>query len=715
MLRRQNVMVALRRGGLLVVAVGLCAYLMEEPDYTPTAVVGTGAAVLPRVILSVDVQKEPAFRCNYVTREVDIGMSVDGVLFVVRGGFSEPWCDRTWEEIKMLSPASEPLETFLNKKGPASVPFLRVRRVGGNSAIFARRLAGFLRSRGLQSTVVVGSKNPIFLIFMRLDARDVMVNYIQSTPEDAEDSFIGWVWSVPFFQKQVRRFVRPDILSVDDFDSAEHFLGLGYPVVLRGVRDEKNLRAMQQYAYGLVHVDEPRVLQYTALTRSIYDAGGTLCSVHKVVRVACEKDIRQAIAYARSKKLQVCLVGARHSMDGQAIGDGMVCLDMMPFNAVSYDPTTRRVIAKAGATWRKVQECLDKYGRAVHVMQSDNVFSVGGSVSVNAHGWQVGAAPIVGDIHSMRMMLADGSVKVLSRTQNADLFAAVVGGYGQFGVITQVELNTVPNILMTFDFYETSLNDFLEVYEAKVSDNPNVELAYARVNTDSSDTFEKIGLFWYEKSPGAVTQPMAQEHMVALKRAILREAVFGDTGKKLRWIAESAFSNAMKGTITTRNTAMCSDVHVIPNLHGMQNTLQEYFIPKARLAPFLRALRKMTLDYGVNVVNITIRELQPDTVTMLPYATQEMFSLVLLLVHNKEVVDKKLEGFTQAVIDYTQSLEGSFYLPYRVYASCEQFFSAYPRLQEWRDLKKKYDPNYVFSSKFMQGLERCFVPNRGAK
>ena len=700
--------VVMRRSGVAALLLGLTFYLMQEPDYAPTAIVGTGAAVLPRIILSIDVP-EPVNKRNYITREVDVSMSVDGVLFVIRGGVSEPWCGKTWEEIKMMMPASERLEDFLKGRGPTNVPFLRVRRVCGNPAYFAKRLSGFLRSNGLQSTVIVGSKNPLFLIFMRLEARDIVLNYLQYSPEENEEGLISFLWSMPFFQKQVRRFVRPDILSVDDFDTATNFLSLGYPVVLCGVRNEKHIEAIQKYACGLVHIDEPRILQYAALSASLYDAGGTLCNVNKIVRVQCEGDVLKALREARAQKLQVCVGGVRHSMDGQAVGEGMVCLDMMPFNGVSYNPETRRVTAKAGATWRMVQDCLDDHQRSVHVMQSDNVFSLGGSVSVNVHGWQVGSPPVVDDIHSLRLMLADGRVKTLSRTENADLFAAVVGGYGQIGVITQVELNTVPNTLMAFDYYETNLNDFLEVYEAKVADNPNVQLAYARVNTDSRDTFEKIGLFWYEDIPGSAIRPMQQERMVALKRAIVREAVFGDVGKKFRWIAESAFAKAMRGTTTTRNTAMCSDVHVIPHLQGLQNTLQEYFVPKARLVPFLRMLRKTMVDHGINIVNITIREVRPDTVTLLSYAKQPMFSLVLWIVHNKEKSNQVLEEFTRDLIDHTLNFEGNFYLPYRTYGTCKQFLAGYPRLPEWRALKKTYDPHGVFSSQFMQNLEKCFV------
>ena len=67
---------------------------------------------------------------------------------------------------------------------------------------------------------------------------------------------------------------------------------------------------------------------------------------------------------------------------------------MLPFNKVTYNHDSKTVVIQAGATWKKVQDILTKYNRSIKVMQSDNIFTVGGSISVNVHGWQVSSPPV---------------------------------------------------------------------------------------------------------------------------------------------------------------------------------------------------------------------------------------------------------------------------------------------------------------------------------
>jgi FAD/FMN-containing dehydrogenase len=78
---------------------------------------------------------------------------------------------------------------------------------------------------------------------------------------------------------------------------------------------------------------------------------------------------------------------------------------------------------------------------AVRAMQSTDIFSVGGSISVNAHGMDHQAGALAKSIKSMKVMLADGSLQTVSATENKDLFNLVVGGYGLFGVIVEAELD----------------------------------------------------------------------------------------------------------------------------------------------------------------------------------------------------------------------------------------------------------------------------------
>ena len=92
----------------------------------------------------------------------------------------------------------------------------------------------------------------------------------------------------------------------------------------------------------------------------------------------------------------------------------------------------RTITVQPGATWHDIQNVLHPRF-AVKSMQSTDIFSVGGSISVNAHGMDHQAGSVAGTVRSMRVMLADGSVVACSRGENAELFRHVAGGYGLFG------------------------------------------------------------------------------------------------------------------------------------------------------------------------------------------------------------------------------------------------------------------------------------------
>ncbi|MEI9849820.1 MAG: FAD-dependent oxidoreductase [Sphingomonas sp.] len=104
-----------------------------------------------------------------------------------------------------------------------------------------------------------------------------------------------------------------------------------------------------------------------------------------VVNAATEEDVVKALAYARFIGLSVSAAGVRHSMGGQAFRRGGMVLDMRAMNAIKLDARARTVTVGAGATWHDIQNAIHPRF-AVKSMQSTDIFSVGGSISVNAHG-----------------------------------------------------------------------------------------------------------------------------------------------------------------------------------------------------------------------------------------------------------------------------------------------------------------------------------------
>jgi decaprenylphospho-beta-D-ribofuranose 2-oxidase len=161
-------------------------------------------------------------------------------------------------------------------------------------------------------------------------------------------------------------------------------------------------------------------------------------------------NIQQALALARAKKWKVSIGGARHSMGGQSIAPGGLSLDMTKFNQIlEVDRIKKTIRVQSGVTWKQIQSKIDQLGLSVRVMQNYNFFTVGGSVSVNAIGWNTNESTIASSIKSMRILTPGGEVLNLSPKENSQLFSLVIGGYGLFGIIIDVELHLTNNILYT--------------------------------------------------------------------------------------------------------------------------------------------------------------------------------------------------------------------------------------------------------------------------
>ena len=103
---------------------------------------------------------------------------------------------------------------------------------------------------------------------------------------------------------------------------------------------------------------------------------------------AAEEQLAALLQFARTNHLKVSIAGARHSMGGHVIYPDGIVIDMLPFNRMELDGTNLVLHVQAGARWSEVIPFLNKHGLSVEVMQSNDDFSIGGSLSVNCHGWQ---------------------------------------------------------------------------------------------------------------------------------------------------------------------------------------------------------------------------------------------------------------------------------------------------------------------------------------
>ena len=143
----------------------------------------------------------------------------------------------------------------------------------------------------------------------------------------------------------------------------------------------------------------------------------------------------------------ITIGGARHSMGGQIATAGALYIDMRHFDRIlAFSPAEKTITVQAGVRWRQIQERIDPANLSVAIMQTYANFTVGGSLSTNAHGRYIGLGPLILSVKSLKVVLADGSLVDASPTRNVDIFHGVIGGYGGLGVIVEATLELTDNV-----------------------------------------------------------------------------------------------------------------------------------------------------------------------------------------------------------------------------------------------------------------------------
>ena len=444
--------------------------------------------------------------------------------------------------------------------------------------------------------------------------------------------------------------------------------------------------------------------------------------VYGVVEVSEESHIAGALAFARANGLKVSMAAIRHSMGGHAFDDNALVLDMRKFNRITLDEAARTVTIQPGAVWHDIQNVLHPRF-AVKAMQSTDIFSVGGSISVNAHGMDHQVGALAGTIRSMRVMSADGSVVTCSRNDNAELFRHVVGGYGLFGVVLEATLDITDNVVYETQREIIKADEFPAFFTGTLESNPAIGLFYGHLSTAPGNFLDDMIVYRYEKvadQPPADMPALEEPSGVALKRLIMNLAKYGGIFQRLKWFAEKSLEPEFEACtvprtaamaegeacLVTRNNPMHDSVpYLFNDLADQTDILHEYFIPRPAFQAFVDEAREVLRTSPLPVLNASVRVVHAEDVA-LTYAPQPAFSLVLYI--NQAADDDgnaKMRALTRALIDLTVKHGGRFFLPYQLHFTGRQLLASYPELPAFLAKKKEVDPNELFQSTFYRAVK----------
>ncbi|BCJ28114.1 FAD-binding oxidoreductase [Actinocatenispora sera] len=164
-----------------------------------------------------------------------------------------------------------------------------------------------------------------------------------------------------------------------------------------------------------------------------------------IVRCRSAADVAAALDHARTHGLAVAVRGGGHHAAGFGTNDGGLVVDLSGLDAVELLDRDRRLVRiGGGATWGPVSKALAGYGLALSSGDTADV-GVGGLLLGGGIGWLVRRYGLAVDaVVAAEVVTADGSIVRASATERPDLFWALRGGGGNFGVVTAFELVAQP-------------------------------------------------------------------------------------------------------------------------------------------------------------------------------------------------------------------------------------------------------------------------------
>ncbi|MET0534913.1 MAG: FAD-binding oxidoreductase [Steroidobacter sp.] len=436
------------------------------------------------------------------------------------------------------------------------------------------------------------------------------------------------------------------------------------------------------------------------------------------------EEVTAAVHRSRQRHESMSIAGSCHAMGGQQFAQDAWLLDMRSMNRVlDFDRERGIIHAQAGITWPDLmrhyvieqRDGASAWGIRQKQTGADRL-TLGGAVAANIHGRGLTYTPFVGDIESLEVVLADGSVVECDRSRNSELFRLIVGGYGLFGVVTSVRLRLVPRQKVARIVQLERVERVIERFNDRIAEGYLYGDFQFSTATEDRDFLSRGVFSCYRPVDPSTPIPANQ---IRLSPADWRRLLYLAHRNKMRAFNEFAdFYLQSSGQIYWSDTHQLS-VYLDDYHERLDGALQapvagsemitELYVPRDRLAAFMTDVRRDFLRHRVDLVYGTVRLIEPDKETLLSWA-RERLACVIFNLH----VDHDARGMANSaaafrrLIDIAIHHRGNYFLTYHRHATAEQVNTCYPMFQEFLAAKRRIDPQEVFQSDWYRHYRAMF-------
>jgi FAD/FMN-containing dehydrogenase len=435
-------------------------------------------------------------------------------------------------------------------------------------------------------------------------------------------------------------------------------------------------------------------------------------------------DLQDVIRRARRERKAISVAGGRHAMGGQQFGSDTLLIDIRKLSRVLHLDRERGILeVEAGIEWPGL---IDGYlamqngdrqawGIAQKQTGADRL-TISGTMAANAHGRGLKMKPFISDVESFVLVDAAGEAHTCSRTENAELFRLVHGGYGLFGIVASARLRLVPRKKVERVVEVRAVDDLMAAFDKRISDGFLYGDFQFSIDRDSEDFLRK-GVFSCYRSVAMETPIPSTEKQLS-----------DENWRQLLYLAHTdkkkAFERYADYYLSTNGQIYWSDTHqlsIYPDnyhreidekLHApfpATEIIGEIDVPRPMLKGFFDEVREDFRKNNVELIYGTVRLIERDDESFLPWAKAPYACTIFNLhtEHSPEGIQRSGDAFRR-LIGMAARRGGSFYLTYHRDATRRQIKSCYPQFAEFLQLKKKYDPEERFQSEWYRAYRSMF-------
>jgi L-gulono-1,4-lactone dehydrogenase len=419
-------------------------------------------------------------------------------------------------------------------------------------------------------------------------------------------------------------------------------------------------------------------------------AGDEACSPAHLVRPTSCEEVATAVEHARERGGTIRVAGAGHSFNDAVLTEG-VLLSLERMNrVVELDRAAGLVRVEAGMTLKALSEELDQHGLALPNLGDIDVQSVAGAASTGTHGTGARLQNLSAGIHSLELVLADGTRVEINEDDDADAWRAARVSVGSLGVITALTLRTVPAFTLHGVDSQQPLAEVLEALDEHADSNehfefynfPHSDIAITRTNnrTDHPPRPRSRAKGWFDDI-------MIENHLLGLVCRAGR-----------RWPRHIPSLNQLASRLAGSSERFDRSHRIFSTERRVRFTEMEYALPRNHARVAVTAVREVMQRSEFSVpFPMQVRFVAADDALLSPAHGR---GTCYIAVHMFEGME--WEHYFRAVEEALAGFDGRPHWGKRHFRTAASLAPLYPEWDRFAEVRRRLDPGGLFSNAYIR-------------